>query len=203
LYKANTSTWTNAYGSYVSATVDAGIITNLDMARIDPPNTTGGGTITNLVGLRIGDMNAGGSSNFSLYTGNGKVSLGAKLEWRSGASGVSAAGTGSLGYDNINHRLMLSVNGGQPGRVVGVYEGSNALDFDSMSTGTCAAPLTITVPNAVAGKPAFVGVPTASAINGVIYTWRADTGQVHVTACNFSGSTQNPASGTFTAYVAQ
>ena len=93
----------------------------------------------------------------------------------------------------------LSVGGGS--QIQLIVQGIGNRDFGSISPGSCLDD-TVTTTGAVAGDTVALGVPTAAALSGVIYTARVSSaGTVTISACNITAGLQDPATGLFRALV--
>lgn len=199
----DTGTVTNARVFYSTGTFSGGgTITNLSHFYVAAPSVSST-TFTNQYGLYIESLTAA-TNNYAIYAaGTAGSSLGGAFDLR-GRTAPSVSNSGEVRlYSDTSGVLKISGNGAAYGTVPVFLTGSAALDFGSTAAQS-SSELTITVTGAVAGKPVFLGIPTASVNANTTYTARvsaADT--VSVTFINFSSGSVNPASGTFTVLVQQ
>jgi len=81
------------------------------------------------------------------------------------------------------------------------YTTTATLDFPS-TAGQSSSDLTITVTGAIEGKPVILGTPNAAIVANSCFTaWVSATNTVTVRFNNYTGTGQNPASGSFTVNV--
>lgn len=198
------------YGVKVEPALYGGAITSLFDFYGKAVDVTSG-TLANKYGIYLENQTAGSALNYAIYTNAGRVSFGDALTIRGiSAPAVSESGTGKYYYDSSANMMKLSVNGGAYGNVGSFYEGSATLDFGSISANTCVVTVSgggaavITVTGAVDGKPLWLGWTNAAHSTGVSYTARISASNtVTVQACNNTGGSIDPTSGTFTARVSQ
>ncbi|MHC4269150.1 MAG: autotransporter outer membrane beta-barrel domain-containing protein [Planctomycetota bacterium] len=74
-YGAHTGnpTLTNYYGFYPAITLGETTATSVYAIDIPTPTKTAGGSVTNLYGIRMGDINIGGTLNFAIQTNAGNI----------------------------------------------------------------------------------------------------------------------------------
>lgn len=190
----------NGFASYATFNGLVGAWAGLRAAA--PVNGSNAGII---YGVLIEDQIGAATNNFGIYTNAGLNSFGDRVDIRGvAAANVSNAAEARWWMDSNTNILKLSVNGGLFGQVENPLTGSGTLDFPSISANSCATELTFTVTGAVAGKPVWLGVPTASVLSGVVFSARVSaTDTVSVGACNVTGSSKDPASGSFSVRVSQ
>lgn len=78
---------------------------------------------------------------------------------------------------------------------------SATLDFPSITTGSCAAPLTMNMPGAVAGSALSAGWPAGLETGLMPFMRVSAAGTISVWVCNLSGATVNPVSATYSAVL--
>lgn len=98
----------------------------------------------------------------------------------------------------------LKVPSSSGSAVTGIYKGTATIDFGSTLDGDCTSPSAITVTGATAGDAVFLGAPVAAQGSGRFWVgYVSATNTVSASFCNMSGSTVDPDSGTYTAWVIQ
>lgn len=96
------------YGVDVTLSVgSAGALTTYNGIRIDAPSITSGGTIANLYGLYIGNMTAGGTTSYAVYTNNGQVHFGDNTDWADGKNLSFGTSTGTKIGTDTNQKISF------------------------------------------------------------------------------------------------
>lgn len=111
-----------------------------------------------------------------------------------GASTVSA-GTGIV-VTQVGSNYAVSLD---TAVVPAVLLASTTLDFPAIGNGGCAAPLTISMPGAVAGSALSPGWPAALEAGLMPFMRVSAAGTVSVWVCNLSGASVDPVSATYSA----
>lgn len=114
-------------------------------------------------------------------------------------NGVDFAGTWTAPTLVANTEFRIP-NAGQG--ISGMYRGTGTLDFASAPVGACSSDLTITVTGATTTGNTVLGVPNGSVPAGSqFFAWVSASNTVTVRHCCVTGTSCDPASGTFSARV--
>ncbi len=132
-----------------------GAVTNMMGIHVTTNSNFGGGSITNNYGLKVEDQTAG-TTNYAIYTGLGKVSLGDALQFRGSSSGVITMQTqAAAGTYNFN----LPTTAGTAGQVLTSQGGAGtAMTWTTPTTGTVTA-VSVASANGFAGTSSGGATP--------------------------------------------
>lgn len=154
-------------------------------------------------GLIMGKTTQSGSSRASVAQGSASN---IDLQFRPKGTGNfdvtnNVAGSGTLRYNSTTNTLSCIVSSATVGNYVKGFSGSATLDFGSTSS-LGVTTLTITVTGAADGDIVDIGVPNAAFTAGLVFTGRVSTSNtVSIQCYNSTGSSIDPASGTFKVQV--
>lgn len=126
-----------------------------------------------------------------------------QIEFRTGSSSMGFF-LHTNGQFTTNYQANLTgVKIGASGTAISSsMRATGTLDFGSAATGACSSDLTITVTGATAGAEVALDVPNGSVPAGSIFwAWVSAADTVKVRHCCLSGTTCDPASGTYSARV--
>ncbi|MEP7337071.1 MAG: Ig-like domain-containing protein [Acidobacteriota bacterium] len=199
----NTGTITNGYGLYSTGDFSGGgTVTNFFHHYAAAP-TLGTVTFTNQYGFYAESL-SGATNNWGVYTaGTMGSSLGGFFDLRGRtAPAVSNGGEGREYFDSSANTYKASANGGIYGIRPVFLSGSATLDFPSTAAGG-SQDLTISVSGATVGKPVFLGLPGGHAAGTSYQAWISSSGTITVRHVNSTGSSVDPASGTFSVLIQQ
>lgn len=114
-----------------------------------------------------------------------------------GGSSTVSAGTG-VTVSQVGTNFAVGID---TAVVPAALFSSAPLDFPSLTTGNCAAPLTMTMAGAVAGSALSPGWPAGLEAGLLPFMRVSAAGTISVWVCNLSGATVNPATATYTAVL--